>query len=187
MKNVNNITLQSLSEKVGVSVSTVSRVLNGQAQKFRIAKKTQEKIIKTAKELGYAPNQVARGLRLKKTFTLGYIIPDISNPFFSSIARSVERSARKLGYSVIVSDTEESTIIESQTLKLFFERKLDGLILSPVGENVEHINSIVKEAVKSGLDIVTAIQIATISTARYFGLKKKGAHVFKDLRIQCLI
>lgn len=134
-----NTTLESISKELGISVSTVSRVLNGKSDKFRISKKTQELIFQTAKKLNYTPNQLARGLRLKKTFTIGYIIPDISNPFFSSIAQSVERSARKFGYSVLLSDSEESTEIEKQILKLILQRKVDGLIISPVGQDVKHI------------------------------------------------
>jgi LacI family transcriptional regulator len=145
--NYSSTTLQSLSEELGISVSTVSRVLNGKAKKFRISQKTEEKVQNTAKKLGYTPNQIARGLRLQKTYTIGYVIPDIANPFFASIAQSIERSARKLKYSVLVSDTEENTEIESQTLKLFSERKVDGLIISPVGQYYEHINDIIKKNV----------------------------------------
>ncbi len=134
-----NTTLESISKELGVSVSTISRVLNGKSDKFRISKKTQDLIFQTAKKLNYTPNQIARGLRLKKTHTIGYIIPDISNPFFSSIAQSVERSARKFGYSVLLSDSEESTEIEIQILKSIIQRKVDGLIISPVGQDVKHI------------------------------------------------
>lgn len=134
-----NTTLLSIANKLNISVSTVSRVLNGLSHKFRISKKTQELILKTAQELNYSPNQLARGLRLKKTFIIGYIIPDITNPFFSSIAQSIEKSARKFGYSVLLSDSEESTEIESASLKHLLERKIDGLIISPVGQDVKHI------------------------------------------------
>jgi LacI family transcriptional regulator len=140
--NTNTTTLQTLSSKLGISVSTVSRVLNGKSEKYRISKKTQEIILNAAKELGYTPNQVARGLRLNKTNTIGYIIPDISNPFFASIAQSIEKFARKLGYLVLISDSEESTDIETQTIKIFQERKVDGLIISPVGQEIEHINQL---------------------------------------------
>lgn len=143
--NYSTATLQSISEELGISVSTVSRVLNGKGKKYRISQKTEEKVLSTAKKLGYTPNQIARGLRLQKTFTIGYVIPDISNPFFASIAQSIEKEARKLEYSVLVSDTAENTEIESQILKLYTERKVDGLIISPVGQYYNHINDLIKK------------------------------------------
>src|SRR4030065_186311 len=107
-----NVTLKSIADRLNVSVTTVSRVLNGKSDRYRISRETQELINTAAKELSYSPNQLARGLRLKRTNTIGYIIPDISNPFFSSIAKSVEKSARKLGYSILLCDSEEDTKIE---------------------------------------------------------------------------
>ena len=132
-------TLKNIALQVGVSVPTVSRVLNGKSKHYRISKETQELILKAAKELNYSPNQLARGLRLKRTNTLGYITPDISNPFFSTIARVVEKYARKQGYSIILCDSEESTDIEAESIKLLTDRKIDGLIISPVGQATEHL------------------------------------------------
>lgn len=137
-----NITLKNIADRLNVSVSTVSRVLNGKSDRYRISKETQELILNAAKELDYSPNQLARGLRLKRTNTIGYIIPDISNPFFAGIAKSVEKSARKLGYSIILCDSEENTEIEENLLQLMLDRKVDGLIISPVGLEVSHLINI---------------------------------------------
>lgn len=137
-----NITLKNIADRLDVSVSTVSRVLNGKSDRYRISKETQELILSAAKELDYTPNQVARGLRLKRTNTIGYIIPDISNPFFAGIAKSVEKSARKLGYSIILCDSEENTEIEENLVQLMLDRKVDGLIISPVGLEVSHLINI---------------------------------------------
>lgn len=134
-----NPTLKSIAVKLGVSVSTVSRVINGKSSRYRISKETEQLILEAAKELSYTPNQLARGLRLKRTNTIGYLIPDISNPFFASIAKSVEKSARKFGYSIILCDSEESTELESSSLQLMLNRKVDGLIISPVGLEVSHL------------------------------------------------
>lgn len=134
-----NVTLKNIADQLNVSVTTVSRVLNGKSDRYRISKETQELINTAAKELNYSPNQLARGLRLKRTNTIGYIIPDISNPFFSSIAKSVEKSARKSGYSILLCDSEENTKIEENLLQLMVDRKVDGLIISPVGLEVNHL------------------------------------------------
>lgn len=140
-----NVTLKSIADRLNVSVTTVSRVLNGKSERYRISKETQKLINSAAKELNYSPNQLARGLRLKRTNTLGYIIPDISNPFFSSIARSVEKSARKSGYSILLCDSEEDTKMEENLLQLMVDRKVDGLIISPVGLEVNHLKQIAQK------------------------------------------
>lgn len=137
-----NPTLKSIAQNLGLSVSTVSRVINGKSVRYRISKETEELVLQAAKDLSYTPNQLARGLRLKRTHTIGYIIPDISNPFFSSIAKSVEKSARRFGYSILLCDSEESTDIESSSLQLMINRKVDGLIISPVGLEANHLVAI---------------------------------------------
>ncbi len=143
-------TLKCIADTLSVSVSTVSRVLSGQAKRYRIGKKTEEAILEEASRLDFSPNQLARSLRLKKTQTLGLIIPDISNPFFASMARSVEMDARKSGYAVFLCDTEESTKIEIESLRLMHARKVDGIIISPVGQFGDHLTKLHK----AGLPVV---------------------------------
>ncbi|OGU77695.1 MAG: hypothetical protein A2V93_12620 [Ignavibacteria bacterium RBG_16_34_14] len=143
-------TLKNIANQVDVSVSTISRVLNGKSKHYRISEETQQLILNAAKELNYSPNQLARGLRLKRTNTLGYITPDISNPFFSNIAKVVEKYARKLGYSIILCDSEENTDIEANSIQLLIDRKIDGLIISPVGQTVDHL----KETYNRNIPIV---------------------------------
>ena len=132
-------TLKTIADKLDLSVSTVSRVLNGMAEKYRISKETEELIKMTAAELEFSPNSLAQGLRLKRTFTFGLVIPDISNPFFSTIARNVEREARKYNYSIILCDSDDSTQLEIQSLKMLQSRKVDGLIIFPVGQDASHL------------------------------------------------
>lgn len=144
VKKQKSLTIENIAEKTGLSVSTISRVLNGKAKQYRICDATAELILKTAREMNYTPNQLARGLRLNKTFTIGYIIPDISNPFFAGIARTVEKFARKMGYSVIISDSEEDTKLEISSVRLLLERKIDGLIISPVGNETHHLTELKK-------------------------------------------
>ncbi|MFQ5824994.1 MAG: LacI family DNA-binding transcriptional regulator [bacterium] len=135
-------TLKTIAEKVGVSVTTVSRVLSGQAKRYRISKATEEAICRAAEVLHYAPNHLARGLRLKRTHTIGLLIPDISNPFFALIARSVEMEARKVGYSIMLCDTQESIKLEVDSIQLLQSRKVDGLIICPVGQDGNHLEQL---------------------------------------------
>lgn len=137
-------TIKIIAERASVSVTTVSRVLSGQGKKYRISKKTEESVKSLAKELNYEPNILARSLRMKQTFTIGMIVPDISNPFFASIARYVEIESRKAGYSVIVCDSQEDTSLEKESLKVLRMRKVDGMIICPVGRESKNIADISK-------------------------------------------
>ncbi len=152
MTRKSQATLKSIADKLNVSVSTVSRVLSGQARRYRISEKTETAVLAEAKRLDFAPNQLARGLRLKRTHTLGLVIPDISNPFFASLARNVELEARKSGYAVFLCDSEERTDIEVASMRLMQSRKVDGIITSPVGQSSEHLSTLHE----AGLPIVIA-------------------------------
>lgn len=142
--------LKSIADKFGVSVSTVSRVLSGKARQYRISVKTEEKIQAEADRLGFSPNPIASSLRTKKTHTFGLVIPDISNPFFATVARHVEEAARKHGYSIIFCDSQEDAGNEQQSLQLLQSRNVDGLIISPVG----HIGAQLKTIYDDGTPVV---------------------------------
>jgi len=124
-----NVSLKDIAERVGVSTALVSYVLNNKL-KDRINKDVAAKIRQAAEDLNYRPNQIARSLKVQKTFTIGLIVADIANPFSSQIARIIEDEAKKHGYSVIFGSSDESAEKTSDLLKLFLDRQVDGLILS---------------------------------------------------------
>jgi LacI family transcriptional regulator len=132
-------TLQHIADRSGVSVTTISRVLSGQAGRYRISKKTEAIVHRVAKEFNFVPNQLARSLRLKKTLKIGLVIPDISNPFFAGIARQVTLGTHKHGYSVILYDSEDSIDLEKQSLALLQSQHVEGVVLCPVGQSGEHL------------------------------------------------
>ena len=140
-------TLKDIAEKVGFSVSTVSRVLTGRGADYRISDDTQEKILEAAMELNYRVNPLARGLRLQKTMTIGLVIPDISNPFFAQIARRVESVGRKNGYSTILCDSDDDTAREMQSIEILRQHKVDGLIISTVGQSANHLISVFQKGI----------------------------------------
>lgn len=142
--------LKSIADKLGVSVSTVSRVLSGKVRQYRISEKTEKLVRAETDRLGFAPNQIASSLRLKKTNTIGLIIPDISNSFFASVARFVEIEARKRGYFIILCDSQENSQTEIESIRLLQSRNVDGLIISPVGQ----IGDMLKELRDGGLPMV---------------------------------
>lgn len=124
--------LKSLSQQLGLSPSTVSRVLSGQAERFRISQATRDRVLNAAHAGSIVIDPIARSLRTRSTMTLGLLVPDISNPFFAQLASQVEHLARARGYGVLLADAQESVEVESQSLQLMLGRRVDGLILAPV-------------------------------------------------------
>jgi len=132
-------TLQCIAERSGVSVTTISRVLSGQAARYRISKETEAAVRKIAREVNFVPNQLARGLRLRKTLKIGLVIPDVSNPFFAGIARQVTLGARKYEYSVVLCDSQDNTELEQRSLALLQGQHVEGVVLCPVGQSGDHL------------------------------------------------
>ncbi len=132
------ISLKELAERIDVSRTTVSRVMSGQAEKYRISKQTVKKVQEAAEQYGLAPNQMAVNLRMQKTDTIGLLVPDLSNPFFANLAHAVERELRKAGKLMLLSSTNDDTSLEEQTLGMIARRQTDGLIVVPVGIDAEH-------------------------------------------------
>lgn len=127
------ITMLDIAEKAGVSKATVSMVLNKRDKS--ISEETKKKILELAKELNYIPNSLARGLSTKKTGTIGIVLPDITNPFFSSIARAIEDGANSLGYNVIFCNTDNEIDKEVEYIKLLISKIVDGVIFIAGGES----------------------------------------------------
>jgi LacI family transcriptional regulator len=134
-------TLKSIATRVGTSVSTVSRVLNGNARHYRISEDTEARILAVAKELSFSPNLLAKGLRLRRSNTIGLVIPDISNPFFAAITHTVTVEARNRGYSLLLCDTQEDTGREVEAISLLQNRMIEGLIVLPVGQDGRHFEA----------------------------------------------
>ena len=139
-----SLTLKAIAAHLGVSATTVSRSLNGQGDRYRISEKTQGAVRRLARRLDFSPNPLARGLRLKKTATIGLVIPDISNPFFARIAHCVTVVARDHRHSVLLADSQEQTRLEIASIAALLRRHVDGLILCPVGIADAHLRPLVR-------------------------------------------
>lgn len=141
------ITLKDIAQKTEFDVSTVSRVLNGDAESHGISKSTQSLILNVANELGYRPNRLARGLRLKETEAIGMILPDISNPFFGTITKYVQEILSGHGYSLIINNSRGGNESEEEYIKIMRSWGVDGLIIVPSGYEKEHIKEINEEEI----------------------------------------
>lgn len=125
------ISIKDIAKQAGVSPTTVSFVLNGKGKEKRISETVIKKINKIAAKLKYKPNQLARGLRTGKTKTIGLIVEDIANPFFSLLAKVVEDEADKSGYKVLYSSTEDNLAKAQGLLEVLKYRQVDGYIITP--------------------------------------------------------
>ncbi len=122
----------------GVHPSTVSRVLRGK-ENIPIPEATRQRIKKAAQDLKYLPDERARALRLGKSHTIGLIVPDISNVFFAEIAKSIEISSFKAGYTLVFCDSNEDQEKEVHFVENLISRGIDGLIIAPVQDSADHL------------------------------------------------
>lgn len=123
--------IKDIARIAGVSVATVSYVLN-RKEGSRISEATKTKILTIAKEINYTPNKIARSLKMNNSKLIGLIVPDISNDFFSNIARWIENEAMKFGYTILIGSSDENPEKFSRLTELFSEQQVDGMIVAPV-------------------------------------------------------
>ncbi len=128
---VKKSSIKDVAKLAGVSIASVSYVLNNTPNKS-IKEQTIARILEAAKELNYTPNKIARSLKTQKSYTIGLIMADIANPYFSQLARFIEDEAEKQGYTLIIGSSDESDAKFARLLTLFRDRMVDGLIIAPV-------------------------------------------------------
>jgi LacI family transcriptional regulator len=151
-------TVLDVAKRAGVAPITVSRVINNSGY---ISQATRERVEAAVKELGYVPNTLARGLRSKRTKTLALVVTDITNPYFTLLARGVEDVAGASNYSVVYCNTDESEAKEENYANLLAQRRVDGVLLVPSCGNVKtikfllsnNINVVVLDRCVSGVEI----------------------------------
>ena len=120
-----NITIYDVAREAGVSMATVSRVVNGNPN---VKPTTRKRVLEAIERLGYRPNAVARGLASKRTTTVGVIIPDISSIFFSELARGIEDIATMYKYNIILSNSDKNKDKEIHLLDTLLEKQVDGIV-----------------------------------------------------------
>ena len=122
------ITIKDIAREAGVSYATVSRALNNRSD---VNEETRLRILAIAERLGYQPNEIARSLVNQKSNVIALIVPDISNPFFADISRSVSDAAEKIGYTTMVSNTGWDPAKEQERLQMMREQRVAGVIIKP--------------------------------------------------------
>jgi len=134
--------LKDIAARVGVSTALVSSVMNRKS--VRVTEEVANRIRQVAEELNYQPNEIARSLRKGLTKTLGLIVADISNPFFSSLARNIENEASNYGYTVIIGSSDEEVEKSETIVNTFLNKQVDGMIIAPAQGTNEQIFSLLQ-------------------------------------------
>lgn len=122
-----NATIIEVARRAGVSSATAGRVLGGYGYS---SPEVQEKVRAAAAALGYRPNRVAKGLITGKTQTIGVVVGDIESPFYASVLRGIGDVARRGGFGVIVTNSDENAELEREAVQLLLEKQVDGLVVS---------------------------------------------------------
>lgn len=130
-------TIKDVAERAGVSITTVSHVIN---ETRYVSDELTERVSKAMRELNYQPNTIARSLRSGHTKTIGLIVPDISNPFFAEVSRKIEDRGLNHGYSVILCNSDDNNEKEAGYIDVLVSKQVDGIIFISagfVGKNIQ--------------------------------------------------
>lgn len=150
------ITIKDIALEAGVSISTVSFVLNDKGEKMGISKAAIKKVQEVAEKLHYRPSMIASSLRTGKTRSIGLIVEDISNQFFSDLARVIEDEAKKQGYRVFYCSTGNDDERSEELIKSLLQANVDGFIITPT------------EKLEKSIDYLVTLKKPVVLVDRYF-------------------
>ena len=119
--------MKDIADDLGVSLMTVSKALRGHID---ISEDTRERILRRARELKYQPNWIARSLATRRTFIVGFVIPDLMHSFFAEIANGLTKELAPLGYQIVLANSDENAEIERREVDLLLARNVDGLVVA---------------------------------------------------------
>lgn len=170
-------TIYDIAREAGVSIATVSKVING---KGKISEDRRKEITAIMDRLNYQPSVIASALTGKHTFTLGLLIPDISNPFFAEVARAVEDRGHQLGYSVIICSTDNKDERVERYISLLKQKRVDGVIIGTGIDNKEILRKVSTSlpVVVIGRE-VAAVPVHTVVADDWFGGTMAAEHLLE--------
>jgi len=139
------LSIVDIANKLNISKTTVSFILNGRAREKRISEELVERVLKFVKEVGYKPNSLAKSLRTGKSHIIGLMVENIADPFFANIARYIEDRAYKNGYRIIYCSTDNDADKTRDLIGMFRDRHVDGYIIAPPVGVEEDIAELLKD------------------------------------------
>ena len=178
-QNLNQTTIKDVAQAAGVSIATVSRVLNN---KGGVSSALSEKVYAAAKSLRYQLNDVARALKVRESRSIGLMIPDIENPFFPALVRGVEDEAKVYDYGVILCNTDGDPAEEERYIKFLFSKRVDGILFTggvDCEKNVELLLSLAVPVVLLDRKL-SKTKVSSVTTDNHLGAFLATEHL-----IQC--
>lgn len=180
------VTIYDVAREAGVSIATVSNAING---KGKISQKRREEILSIMKRLDYHPSVIASALTGKRTYTIGLLIPDISNPFFAEVARAVEDHSQKMGYTVIICSTDNQNERIERYVSLLEQKRVDGIIIATGIEDSGTIDRLLEKKVPVALIAreLRSIDVNTVIVDDFVGGEMAAAHLLAQGHTQFAI
>lgn len=179
---MNKVSLEDVAKAIGVSKTLVSLVLNNKAKKHGISAKTCKRVLEKAAEMNYRPNMAAKGLRTGKSNVVGLIVSDISNSFYSKIARAIEDEARLNGYQLLICSSDEDEEKELQLFSLLYSgQQVEGIITSTTLTESEMLSNLSKGGYPM---VLIDREIPKLNIATVVADNEKGAFKATELFIK---
>jgi LacI family transcriptional regulator len=164
------VTIYDIAKKANVSAMTVSRVINNSG---RISDKTRIKVKKIMEELNYVPNSTARSLVKQETKMLSLLITDITNPFYTTLARGAEDAAMLLGYKLLFGNSDESLKKEKEYVDIIMSTRVDGVLFAPAGDSsIDHLTALQRHRIPF---VLLDREVPGIESDVVIGESKEGA------------
>jgi LacI family transcriptional regulator len=171
------VTIYDIAKKANVSAMTVSKVINNTG---KISDKTRAKVKQIMEEMNYVPNSMARGLVTQETKILSLLIPDITNPFFTTVARGAEDAAMRLGYKLLFGNSDESLAKEKEYVDMVLSTRVDGVLFSAASdESGPHLQTLRRHGIPFVLldREVPGVESDTVSGDNKEGARKLVEHL----------
>ena len=137
-------TIREVAARAGVAPITVSRVINGSGY---TSEETRKRVEEAIRELEYVPNVLARGLRSRRTHTLGLLVTDVTNPFWTTVARGAEDEAMRAGYALFLCNTDEDVAKQQRYIHALLSRRVEGLIIAPASSEAGPLRPVARAGV----------------------------------------
>lgn len=169
-------TIYDVAQAAGVSIATVSKVINGTG---RISDKTRKHVTDVMQQLKYQPSMVASALTGKRTFTVGLTLPDLANPFFAEVARAVEDRGHEYGFNVIICSTDNDPEREIKYFTLLTQKRVDGVIVATRTEKDLFLKKLLQQHIPIAIIAgeMPALAVDTVMVDDYLGGHQAGSHL----------
>jgi LacI family transcriptional regulator len=172
------MTIKDVAKEAGVSTATISRVMNNSGY---VSEDIKQQVLEVIRKFNYQPNAIARSLKQEKSRSVGIVLPDMANPYFMKIARTIQHRCFQQGYHLLFIDTEENPEKEREALEFLTEKRVEALILAGTGENRDQIQAIND----SGIHVILAdrrfsnLKLDTVTEDNIYASKSAIEHLLE--------